>query len=214
MVPRKGRVFGVGKRSHEGLALARQCQHEEARFLVSLFLTSAPATRESAEAYFLTRCLCWAVECGAQPRRELLQRAAESGYGYAQVRLAAFVENRNERLKLIHKAAACGEPEALFLLGCELETVEVRALWQEAARLGQRDAQLRVALILCPSRSLEQLQWARRASCQGLEDAKNMLSALSPTILEMYENGWTSGLSVFELGTAMANDEEWKFWFD
>lgn len=63
MVPREGRL--LSPEPHEGFALARESEHDDARFLVSLFPHGAPATRAEAAAVFLARCddvrcLCWA----------------------------------------------------------------------------------------------------------------------------------------------------------
>jgi hypothetical protein len=51
------RVFLYGRDDFfvEGLALARQCKHVDARLLVSLFLDGAPATKEEAAAVFLAQ---------------------------------------------------------------------------------------------------------------------------------------------------------------
>ncbi len=70
-----------------GLKLARDCDHEDARFLASLFSEDAPVSVEAARAVFLAngdpRCLYWATRCGAQPMVELRNRSAEGGYSWA-----------------------------------------------------------------------------------------------------------------------------------
>ncbi len=66
----------------EGLALAAQSQHEDARFFVSLFPGGPPQKMSEAEAVFLARsddprCLCWAAECGGKGTEDLWKRSAE-----------------------------------------------------------------------------------------------------------------------------------------
>lgn len=59
-------------RPEDGLELAKLCEHEDARSLVSLFPGAAPATRAEAIAVLRAqgeeaRCLCWASIMGAEP---------------------------------------------------------------------------------------------------------------------------------------------------
>ncbi len=48
-------VFFYRKDFAEGLAFARQCEHEDARFLASVFPGDAPASEEEASQVFWTR---------------------------------------------------------------------------------------------------------------------------------------------------------------
>lgn len=72
------------RRFAQGLAVARLSRHQDARFLMSLFPTGAPASCEGAIAVFLQhddpRCMCLAARLGAQPTDELFRRSVEGGY--------------------------------------------------------------------------------------------------------------------------------------
>ncbi len=152
----------------EGLALARQSEHPDARLFVSLFPNGAPREFEDICAVFLAhaddpRCLCWAARCrlGNWPKR--MREAAERGYAWAQYLQGVFEGNNG----WWEKAVAQGEPEAITaiarsLVHCESEKLRAR----EAAELGDPEAQERIGTMCCSDGSLDQLVWWRRSASQ------------------------------------------------
>lgn len=134
-----------------GLALVRQCEHEDARLLASLFPGDAPASMAEASAVFAlreeARCMTWVAMTGDWDTRRV-QQAAEGGCGWAQMSLAQ--EMRGEaRLVCMEWAVAQGERGAMLLLSndvclgrdCEKDQVRGKALVLEAALLGDSSAQ-------------------------------------------------------------------------
>lgn len=164
--------------------LAQRCQHVDAQFLVSLFPEEAPASNaEQAKRAFLARaddprCLCWASHCwlsGVEngPNVELLRRSAEAGYAWGEQCFARYCDDAEEAAWL-EKAAAQGEPEAMFALGESLwsgigtivDKSRASELWREAALLGCARGQLAYGEKVCMEGSLEQFVWLRRAVLQ------------------------------------------------
>ncbi len=108
-----------------GLALARQCEHPDARFLVSLFEKSGPPkTQHEAVSVFLendsdARSLCWAAVCGESDRRQrldLIARSAVAGCGWAQYMVGVISNGTSNKINWLHKAKENGEIDALFAL--------------------------------------------------------------------------------------------------
>ncbi len=161
----------------KGLELAKDCEHEDARFLVSLFPDGPPSDSDQAAAVFLAqndaRCWCWATQCEAQPRQELLARSAEAGCAWAQL-LGFGPLDRAEGLSWMEKAAAAGERDALSALAYSLwytsngvyDDARATELWKEAAELGHAEGQYSFGMSCCINGSLEQFVWMRRAAMQ------------------------------------------------
>ncbi len=200
----------------EGLELAKESNHPDARFLVSLFPDGGPTTEENAKQTFVAhgddaRCICWAAVCGGGS--ELLQRAAEAGNAWAQ--FLYYLAVKGPWLDL---AVAQCEPKAMTKLADRLwvereyndETEMALAflLWREAAELGDGTAQFKYACFCCPD-SLERFKWIRRAVTQpghiGLRD----LLWWAIEQVSMFEKSG-SGRIVFEVGAAFASIECWK----
>ncbi len=216
--------FGTDASSlSDGLAFARDCDHEDARCLASLFPGSAPATKEEAAAVFLThpddaRCLCWASWLDAEPRVELMQRAADMGYAWAQYKLDVFLVGKD--CDLLEKAAAQGDPDAMSRLaavlcsGCrspEIDMSRARLLWLEAAKLGNHDAQFNYSIYGCVPHTPEHLEWLRRAGV-GKDTAFHVWYLLSFSVredLKLFDDGG-SGRRVFETGGALAVIKGWR----
>ncbi len=83
--------LGSAETLSAGFALARQCEHEDARFFVSLFPKGAPATVATAAVALLfhpgedPRCSCWAGLLGSgECEKQLVSRAAAAGYAWAE----------------------------------------------------------------------------------------------------------------------------------
>ncbi len=82
------RVLLSFKNAAEAVALIKQCEHEVARFLLSLIPASGlPPLRSEVASLFDredARCCCWAALFGKAPKDELLRRSAEGGYAMGQ----------------------------------------------------------------------------------------------------------------------------------
>ncbi len=215
---------GLASSFIDGLALARQSEHGDARFLVTLFPDGAPATRGEAAAVFLAhrdeaRCLCWAAQCGAEPRGELLRRSAEGGYAWGQKLYCQSLEG-TQWVMWQTMAVAQGERDAMSALGFHLwhqkvkvrDTIRATLLWREAAELGDPWGQFWFAGLCCAKGSLEQLVWWRRSVMQTVT---HNLVGLIPLLksakkqVKQYDSGG-SGWNVFELGMGLAIVEAWR----
>ncbi len=203
-----------------GLELARQCDHEDARFLVSLFPDGPPKTRPEASNLFLAhgdedaRCLCWAAMAGkAGEDGSNLRRSAERGYVWARAKQAkiGWPGSRGHQVEL-REAAALGEREAFFQLavaeydyltlgeaGCD-----AKRNCLEAALLGCPHAQSLYGTYCCPELSLEQITWLRRALSQSYARGygEKELFHRSVDVMRAFDEGGSSRV-VFELGKAL-----------
>ncbi len=216
------RTLFFKKRFGEGLALARECKHPDARFLASLFVDGPPATCLEAAAVFLTRgdeprCLCWAAQCGGGRKDtttyELLRLSAEGGYSWGQAKWGKLMGE----IEWLEKAAAQGEPQAWLLLGCEFtEKPDVSAANRRrgtrflfrAARVGLAMAQYLCSRLCCKEGSLQQFQWLRRSVIQGGLGSLELVSCAARE-LALHERGGT-GRFVFEIGSALAASHNWR----
>ncbi len=195
-----------------GLALSRECDLEEARLLVSLFPDGPPKSDAEAAKVFLAHdddacCLCWAALTGAQPIQELLERSAGKGYSLAQFHLANRMEMKGkatERLALLEKAAAQGEPLACQTLACTIAGAEKERagkLFRQAAEFGEAFSQCEFAHNYCPENSLERFVWLRRSVRQNCWRAVNAASFEVVNQMKLYDSGGGSGRIVFEVGS-------------
>ncbi len=165
--------------SAAGLHLARQCEHEDARFMVSLFPDGLPDLEREIAAVFGARhndprCLCWTVECDdyecneeyRECRDARYRRSAEGGYACGMIGFALVVEDA-VATPWLEKAAALGEHRAMTELGVLFfnagSTERAYALLLEAAELGDELAQYQLAVkfLTLSAQSLEQCQWLR-----------------------------------------------------
>ncbi len=220
------RRYAIGSRSTvaEGLEMARQCEHEDARFLVSLFPEGARPTWQEALAVFEDRkddprCLCWAVVlCPSRSLKEAIRRSEGGGYAWGQLMHASLMHNTgHEYAAWLEKAVAQGDSGAMLELGQFLKrhwsaVVDLprgAQLLREAAELGEPTAQYEYALHHCPKKdSVEYLAWLRRSAMHH----RAMPFALSPVAVERYLNLFdegTSGRMLYEVGEACAHAERW-----
>ncbi len=209
------RVFFEAFSLAHGLALARQCEHEDALFLASLFSVWAPATKEQAAVVFRShsddvRCLCWAALCGVASS-ELLRRSAQGGYAWGQAIYGGRGVDSSEHFMWLEKAVAQDEPEAMWLIARRLCSVgedmcdqpNAARLLREAAELGHPWAQYVFAEKCFPRDSVERFAWLRRAATQsGYIGLPELRSSVVEQLL-WYDEG-ASGRVVFEIGSAFA----------
>ncbi len=217
------RVF-FDRRPIEGLMLARESNHPDARFLLSLFRDGAPETMTQAERMFLgrrddARCCCWAALCVLDPhsRNELLRQSAERGYAWGCELFGLLYDRVSPKLRTmwLEKAAVQGEVQAMYLLsrhlmeaGSEIgDEARGKRLMMDAAGGGAMQAQFDVGHF-CATGSLEQLQWMHRAAEQGSGNALSFLLERVIDSLQQYDAG-ASGRLVFEFGAAFSGKVKW-----
>ncbi len=207
--------FGFGDFA-QGLELAKHCNHEDARLLVSIFPSGAPVLAEEAAIAFSAhtdpRCQCWWSVCSSEPVAQPLLRSAEAGYAWAQYLVARNTGEVSSASAWLQKAVDQGEPDAdvtycsnIMETGryaAEDEERAERAL-REAALLGEPNAQCELADMCFPHGSLGQCIWLRRSATGGINYALRQLVRLAGYLVESYERG-ASGRIVFELGSALA----------
>jgi hypothetical protein len=121
--------FGDNYVSHNiplSIELASTCQHPDARWLAEACAGKNVRTFEDAKQVFSAvgqndaRALCFAWLCSdreEQGNLSLLLRSAELGFAFGQLWLARRTPG-NERFRLAQLAAAQGEREGFYLLGC------------------------------------------------------------------------------------------------
>ncbi len=189
--------------------------------MVTLFLDGAPATKEEAAAIFVAqgdeaRSLCWAAQCGAEPRGGLLRHSAEGGYAWGKKLYGQSLEG-TQWVMWQTMAVTRGEREAMSAVGFHLwhqkvrDTIWATLLWQEAAELGDPWGQFWFAGLCCAKGSLEQLAWWRRSVMQT---ATGNLVGLVPLLkaakkqVKQYDGGG-SGRNVFELGLTLTIVDTW-----
>ncbi len=225
-------LSGKDKRLREGLELARQSEHPDARFLVSLFPEGQPWTVAEAVAVFLSRsddarCLCWAAELGGPARAEVRQGAALPGYTPAQWLVCTL---KYAPLLLLEQAVADGDAYAMTLLASRLwreeeeedsvdeeddvvdvasDNLRAEVLWRQAALLGDPSAQIALAERCCEKDSNERFMWARRSAMQGDYRAMSCLLGWAGKQLERFESG-ASGANVFQIGMAFRGKSSWS----
>ncbi len=207
----------------EGLQLARECLHEDARFLCSLFPDGAPATHEEAAAVFLVhkedaRCCCWGANIVPTAPLELLRQSATAGYAYAQVNYSQYISYNwtgGEEVRMWQdKALTQGEPEAMMLvaLRCEkgtgvpVDKQRAEGLWREASELGEPRAQFHIAESFYDRASPERFVWLRRSAIQKLKHSKAVLVHEAVLRVANLKRGG-SGRLVFEIGAALSEVE-------
>jgi hypothetical protein len=141
-----------------GLQMARECQHPDARWLVSLFPAGETVTKERAAEVLLAleddpRAMMLASEFGGRvPGLDLVARAAEMGYALAQGRMSSREQGpRNYRavLSWAQKASLQMDRFGIYQLGicykygygCQRDQGRALELFKEAAELGAQGAQ-------------------------------------------------------------------------
>jgi hypothetical protein len=203
----------------EGLRMAKECEHEDAKWLVSLFPETTWMTPEvllkqgnGPRAMYFAECIApISGPFGALNERiDRLQQIAELGYAPAQAWAAgASFENEEERFALARKAAVQGDRDGLYELatcfqhgiGCETDEYKALMTLKEAAEMGHP-----VALCTFGELGFEESNWNRylwwgRAAAKGNKNAMYRLSHAAVQQVEVFKKGG-SGRIVFEIGAA------------
>ncbi len=206
----------------DGLVLARDSEHEDARFLVALFGDRVPKTKTEAAAVFLAqkddaRCMSWAALCGAFPSEALFLASAERGDALGQFCVGRMCAGP-ERVKWLEAAVAQGEPKAMSFLAMMLfngwggfeDKKSAKRLWKQAALLGEMHAQRDYADKCCVADSVGQLVWLRRSAMQGPKAAFFHLRDAAWKHVPIYRKQGHSGRIIFEIGCALSNIDNWE----
>ncbi len=170
-------------RFQEGLQMARECQHEDAKWLTSLLPADTFVTMDQAREVMLAQgedaralFFAWLLEANRDALRESfaqLRRAAEMGYAPAQAALCAWLDDGDPKAFLwAEKAAAQGFRKGLWMLGehfakgrhCERDLSKAIGLYREAAELGDACAQLRYGACAFGELDWERYHWWGRAT--------------------------------------------------
>ncbi len=166
----------------EGLRLARDCGHDDARWLTLLFDREPPADAEAAKAVFVAqggdkRALCFAAMV-ATVDRDLVRQAAEAGYALAQALVAGW-DDRGEAVAWAQRAANQREPLGMLKLAsfywlgraCAEDQAKAVALFREAAELEQVSAMYNYAKRGLGEADPERYAWLGRAAARGHDAA-------------------------------------------
>jgi hypothetical protein len=197
----------------KGLQMARECQHEDARWLASLFPGGAQATKNVLLAQGDDpRAMLLASFVGdGEMEVLLLRRAAKMGYAPAQAIVARRAGFQNEkRFVWAEKAAAQGDRTGLFQLGtcfsagrgCDQDRRRAMMLVKEAAELGHSEALYSYGRDAFEDGDWERYRWWGRAAARGCEGACFGLIVGAIDQLKLFDKGRGSGLTLFEIGAA------------
>ncbi len=212
------RVFFDSGSCSDGLELARQSEHPDARLLVSLFPGSPPVVREEVYDAFMARqddprCLCWAgMFTTLDEKQKLYHRSAMGGCAMSQALVFGYRETV-DRLEMLERGVAQGEPEALalraslFWSGEEGQENKERAkqLWLQAALLGLPEAQFHFAEKCCARDFVSRFQWFGRAAMQERKFVRPFLEAVDSAAVQ-------SGRALYEIGAAVAVIRKQECW--
>ncbi len=234
------RVFFRVENFHDGLELARQSDHPDARFLVSLFADAPyqhPLACEEALAVFMARqddprCLCWAGcvlhgedgeedEAYERRRRHLFRMSSEGGCAWGRQLFSCLSKDRVQRLAMVEQlemAVAQGEPDAMYCRGdCTwnenggAEDIErAKKLWLQGAELGSPECQFEYAFWCCTDSPVEKFEWLRRAALQSETFARRLFKIARKDTV--FLGGDCAGRLPYEIGCAVAVIMGHKFW--
>ncbi len=199
----------------KGLALAKLCSHEDAKWLVTLFRADgAPVSEWEAKEVLLAqgedaRALCFAgLVCGAE-NRTAIESSAKLGYGLAQAKMASWIDGR-EGFAWAQMAAAQREPLGLhelarcFLIGegCKEDSAKALMLFKDAADLDNAWSQFEVGARGFTESEPGRYFWWGKSAANGHFNACSWMgeAARNAKVLD----GRGSSLVVFEIGAALS----------
>ncbi len=221
---------GVERDINKALQLASDCEHEDAKWLVSLFPDGEPAPREELSNLFVAqrddareemrkifvacgddaRALYYAVFVHWRWRDEVwLRKSAMLGYAPAQGRMAWGWSTGSERVEWAEKAAAHGDRDGLCKLadclwkgkGCVKDEKRALQLYKEAAELGLVQAQWCYGERAFKQKDWERYLWWGRSAAQRYNYAVFRLVHGVATQVEQFGSN-ESGRIMFAVGLA------------
>ncbi len=130
----------------EALKMARSCQHDDAKWLVSLFPEGARVTWEEAKNVFarIKEPRALYVHSVLTQDHEEVRKAAEFGYAPAQADMGFLAKCEKDRFAWAERAAAQGDPHGLVIfgkhlkrgVGCAKDLDNACAAFKQAAEMG------------------------------------------------------------------------------
>jgi hypothetical protein len=194
------------------LEMASSCDHPDARWLTEACAGKTVETKEDVKRVFSAlgqndaRALCFAWMLGDQGNETALRRSADLGFAFAQALLAEQTQGE-ERFKFAQLAAAQGERDGLFWLGCcfrygvgcKMDLDEAKESFLRASKLGHVSAMMRLGEILDASDPLRWRWWGRAAA---LGDRWSFMSDFARQV-EVFNSGCGSAAVVFAIGQAL-----------
>ncbi len=202
---------GLTQDMEGGLRLARECDHEDARWLLSLFPEGPPTVEEAKEVLNSqgedATALYFAVSfCGSTVAEiDLLRRAALGGVARAQ----AWMAGETGDIEWAEKAAAQGDREGLCLLaehywngtGCAKDETRSLQLYKEAGDLGDPTGYWTYGHLAFNESDPERYYWWGRALANEGRWVEGHLASAALAQLKTFDTG-ASGRAVFEIGAA------------
>ena len=196
----------------QALQMARECRHEDAQWLSALFPPGTPLTSQHVLDVLRAQgddpralFVMWTVQVVEEEVFALVERAAALGYAPAQAAVsAALVSEAVESLEWATKAASQGDRRGLYLLaervmwgrGCARDNHRALELFEEAAELGQPEAQVRYGRLRFPELDWRRYRWWCRAAVRGCEAVSLCKTAV--WFLRFFEEG-RMGRVLFEV---------------
>jgi TPR repeat protein len=157
--------------------MASSCQHPDARWLTNSCAGKDVKTFEDAKRVFFAlgqndaRALCFAWMCGASDLAPL-RRSAELGFAFAQAWMADRTRGGEEKFKFAQLAAAQGERDGYYALGCcfrdgegcEKDLDKAKENLLLASELGRVSAMVALGHLLGESDAQRWRWWGRAAA--------------------------------------------------
>ncbi len=197
-----------------GLRLARECTHEDAKWLAGLFPKDVPLSKEEAKRVFLAqgedaRALCFAGRVSLYDET-LFLRSAHHGYPQAQVMASIWASDKAEKWDWIVKAFAQGERTAIALMAdylwkgdvCEKNEQQSLLLFREAAEMDHVLSQHFLGERGFGENQPERYKWWGKAAANGNSNSVELLAVMAVSQMELRANGGGIGGVVFALGAA------------
>jgi hypothetical protein len=164
----------------DALRMARESQHPDARWLVSLLPTDSAVTHASLREVVLKQgddprgmYIAWLV--GDRSSRELLTRAAEKGYAPALAVLSMLEHDKERAFELARRAADQGDRDGLYMLGicfeegdgCDVDRKKAIESYRRAAELEFGLAECRYGDLAFDRLDWQRYHWLGRAAAKG-----------------------------------------------
>jgi TPR repeat protein len=190
-------------RIEQGLQMARECQHRDARWLASLFPVGVPVTAERMHEVMLQQgddpralFIAWRLDKGDSSG---LIRAAEAGYAPAQAELSFHLSGRSgedEAFAWAQRSALQNDRDGLYQLGyrfefgfgCPEDESKAVEAFRLAAELEFREAQYRYGELAFGEHDWERYHWWIRAKGRAHRELLSQVIRLLP-LFERGEHG-------------------------
>jgi len=207
-----------------GLELARECRHEDAKWLVSLFPDEAPRSEEEAKCKFLdhsqdARALAFAGLVGCIIDKKNILMSAQLGCAQAQAWMSLFCYEQ-QHFKYAEISAAQNEPAGLAVAaecywdgdGCQQNLEKALAYWEKAAILGDVASAYHFGGKKYSQISWERYFWWGEAARGGFYNAPLELVASAADCFKLYleSNGRTFANVIFAIGEAFCGNVKYE----